>query len=95
VDYDGLGLRLPMVIVSAYAKKGYVSHTHLEHGSILKFVEDTFGLPRMTASDKRANSPSDAFDFSLPPRKFLKIQAPYDQNFFMHQPPDNRIPDWE
>jgi len=95
VDYDGLGLRLPMVIVSAYAKKAYVTHTHLEHGSILKFVEDTFGLPRMTASDKRANSPNDAFDFSQPPRKFLKIQAPYDQNFFMHQPRDNRIPDWE
>jgi phospholipase C len=95
VDYDGLGLRLGMLIVSAYAKKGYVTHTHLEHGSILKFVEDTFGLPPMAASDKRANLPSDAFDFSAPPRKFAKIEAPYDLNYFKHQPPDNRIPDWE
>ena len=38
------GMRIPMLIVSAYAKKGYVSHTHYEHGSILKFVEETFGL---------------------------------------------------
>ena len=44
LDYDGLGMRIPMLVVSAYAKKGHVSHTHYEHGSILKFVEETFGL---------------------------------------------------
>jgi phospholipase C len=95
-DYDGLGLRLPMLIISAYAKPGYVSHVHYEHGSILKFTEDQFGLGRLSASDTRANSPeSDAFDFTQPPRKFVKIQAPYDKEFFLHQPVDPRIPDWE
>jgi len=95
-DYDGLGLRLPMLIVSAYAKQGYVSHVRYEHGSILKFVEDQFGLGRLSASDTRANSPeSDAFDFAQPPRKFVKIQAPYDEQFFLHQPIDSRLPDWE
>ena len=97
VDYDGLGLRLPMLIISPYAKKGYVSHVHYEHGSILRFTEDQFGLPRLSASDKRANSPEppegDAFDFSQPPRKFVKIHAPHDENFFLHQPLDTRIPD--
>jgi phospholipase C len=93
VDYDGLGLRLPMLIISAYAKQGHVSHVHYEHGSILKFVEDTFGLPRLAASDKRANPPTDAFDFSKPPRTFVPIQSPYDRAYFMHQPVDNRIPD--
>jgi phospholipase C len=95
VDYDGLGLRIPMLVVSAYAKQGHVSHVPYEHGTILKFVEDTFGLPRLTASDKRANPPADAFDFSRPPRKFVKFQAPYGRAYFMHQPPDLRIPDWE
>jgi len=96
VDYDGLGLRLPMLIISPYAKKGYVSHVHYEHGSILKFTEDQFGLPRLTASDKRANSPEgDAFDFTQPPRKFVKIHAPYDENFFLHQPLDGHVPDSE
>src|SRR5580700_1593281 len=79
-DYDGLGLRLPMLIISPYAKKGFVSHIHYEHGSILKFTEDQFDLPRLNASDRRANSPAppegDAFDFSQPPRKFAKIHAP-------------------
>jgi phospholipase C len=96
VDYDGLGLRLPMLIVSPYAKKGYVSHVHYEHGSILKFVEDTFGLAPLAASDTRANSPeSDAFDFTQPPRKFVKIRAPLGQSYFLHQPVDRRIPDSE
>ena len=65
VDYDGLGLRLPLLIVSPYAKQGYVSHVHYEHGSILKFVEDQFGLGRLSASDTRAKSPEkDCFDFN-------------------------------
>ncbi|HZY97459.1 MAG TPA: alkaline phosphatase family protein [Candidatus Cybelea sp.] len=96
VDYDGLGFRLPMLIVSAYAKQGHVSHVHYEHGSILKFVEDQFGLARLSASDTRAKSPAlDCFDFTKPPRTFVPIQARYDANYFKHQPIDTRIPDWE
>ncbi len=76
VDYDGLGFRLPLLIVSPYAKKGYVSHVRYEHGSILKFAEDVFSLPRLSASDTRANSPaSHCFDFTQPPRKFEVIPS--------------------
>ena len=57
VDYDGLGLRLPMLIVSAYAKKGKIDHTPFEHGSILRFVEDTFGLPALLRRATRARPP--------------------------------------
>ncbi len=74
VDYDGLGMRVGLLIVSPYAKENYVSHVQYEHGSILKFIEDTFGLPRMSASDTRANSPAgDAFDFKHGPRKFKRF----------------------
>jgi phospholipase C len=93
-DYDGFGFRLPLLIVSPYAKKGYVSHVHYEHGSILKFVEQQFGLPSMAASDSRADSTRlDCFDFSQPPRKFVKIAAPYGRDFFLRQPIDERPPD--
>jgi phospholipase C len=96
VDYDGLGVRIPMLVVSAYARKGHVAHAHYEHGSILKFVEDSFGLPRLSASDKRAISPAgDCFDFSKPARRFVPIQSPYDETYFKDQPLDRRIPDWE
>jgi phospholipase C len=96
VDYDGLSFRIPMLIISAYAKQGHVSHVHYEHGSILKFVEDQFGLARLAASDTRAKSPArDCFDFTKPPRTFVPFAAPYDANYFKHQPADNRIPDSE
>jgi phospholipase C len=93
LDYDGLGMRIPMLIVSAYAKRGHVSHTHYEHGSILKFVEETFGLPAMAPSDKRATAPDDAFDFNKPPRKFETVPSQHGIDYFMHQPPDHRDPD--
>lgn len=93
VDYDGLGIRIPMLIVSAYAKKRHVSHTHYEHGTILKFVEETFGLPAMAASDTRANPPDDAFNFNAAPRKFRKIPSAYDRAFFLRQPTSGRAPD--
>jgi len=95
VDYDGLGLRIPMIVVTPYAKRGCVSHVHYEHGSILKFTEDVFGLPRLAASDARANSPAQdsCFNFGGTARAFKKIAAPYDRDYFLRQPPDLRMPD--
>jgi phospholipase C len=92
-DYDGLGMRIPMIIISPYAKKGYVDHVHYEHGTILKFIEQTFGLKALSASDERANPPDKAFDFNQSPRAFKVIPSDHDANFFLHQPPDHHIPD--
>ena len=93
-DYDGLGMRIPMLVVSAYARKGHVSHVHYEHGSILKFVEDTFGLGRLSASDARATSPEkDCFNFSKPPRPFKVIQTVLGKDYFLHEAPDHHVPD--
>jgi phospholipase C len=93
LDYDGLGMRIPMLIVSAYARKGKVDHTQYEHGSILKFVENTFNLPTLAQADKRATAPDKAFDFKKPPRPFHTIPSPHNIDFFMHQKPDHRDPD--
>ena len=93
VDYDGLGMRIPMLIVSAYTPKGVVDHTQYEHGSILKFVENTFGLPTLAQSDKRATAPDAAFDFSKPPRRFGTVPSDHNAEFFMHQAPDHHNPD--
>ncbi|HEY6486336.1 MAG TPA: alkaline phosphatase family protein [Candidatus Cybelea sp.] len=94
VDNDGLGARLPLLIISPYAKRGHVSHVHYEHGSILKFVEEQFGLHALSASDQRAKSPSpDCFDFSQPPRKFVPIEASHGATYFENEPLDTRTPD--
>ena len=93
-DYDGLGMRMPLLIVSPYARKGYVSHVHYEHGSMLKFIEDLFGLGRLAASDARANSPeTDAFNWKKKPRKFKAIPTTFDKRYFLNQPLDLRPPD--
>ncbi len=96
VNYDGLGFRVPLIVISPYAKKDYVSHVRYEHGSILKFAEDVFGLARLSASDTRANSPAeDCFDFGRAPRTFVPIKAPKGQGFFFSQHDDGRPPDYE
>jgi phospholipase C len=96
VDYDGLGIRVPLLVISPYAKKGYVSHVQYEHGSILKFVEDQFGLPRLAATDSRATSPeADCFDFSKPPRSFVPIPNALKPADFEREPFDARLPDDE
>jgi phospholipase C len=94
VDYDGLGMRVPLLIISPYAKKQFVSHVQYEHGSILRFIEDQFGLGRLAASDTRANSPAaDCFDFTKPPRKYLPVKTAVSQQYFIDQPYDGRPPD--
>jgi len=83
LDYDGLGVRVPLIVVSPYAKRGYVSHVQSEFGSILRFTELTFDLRAMAASDSRASDLIDCFDFSQAPRQFRRIVAPEPANYFM------------
>jgi len=85
VDYDGLGVRVPMVLISPYAKRGYISHRQYESGSILRFVEDVFDLERLADSDKRANDLVDCFDFGQRPVKFNPIKAPFGPKYFLKQ----------
>ncbi|MFZ0574519.1 MAG: alkaline phosphatase family protein, partial [Candidatus Cybelea sp.] len=92
--YDGLGFRVPLIVISAYAKKNYVSHVQYETASVLRFAEDLFGLPQLSKADQRATSPAaDCFDFSRKPRRFVPIAAPEGPDFFLRQPNDNRMPD--
>jgi phospholipase C len=73
-DYDGLGFRVPLVMISPYAKQGYVTHVQYETASVLRYIEDNFGLAPLAAADARANDPaSDAFDYAQKPRAFKKI----------------------
>jgi phospholipase C len=92
--YDGLGFRVPLVVISAYAKQNYVSHTQYETASVLRFAEDLFGLGHLSAADARATSPAgDCLDFSQKPRTFVPITSPENAQFFLHQANDGMIPD--
>ena len=92
--YDGLGFRVPLIVISPYAKQNYISHVQYETASVLRYAEDLFGLGQLSAADARATSPAaDCLDFSQAPRKFVPIKAPKDEAFFLNQPLDDRIPD--
>jgi phospholipase C len=68
MDQFGLGPRVPLLIISPYAKSGYVSHTVYDHTSVLKFVETRYHVQPLTSRDARANAMLDSFDFSQPPQ---------------------------
>ncbi|HYL27362.1 MAG TPA: alkaline phosphatase family protein [Candidatus Nitrosotalea sp.] len=95
-DYDGLGFRVPLLVIAPYAKRDYVSHVQYETASVLRYAEDLFGLGRLAAADRRAASPAaDSFDFTQKPRAFVPIRAPKGRAFFLHQGADYRTPDYE
>ncbi|MGA7354472.1 MAG: alkaline phosphatase family protein [Candidatus Cybelea sp.] len=88
-----LGMRVPMIVISPYAKRGYVSHVPYEFGSILKYIETTFTLGSMGTTDVRANNISDMFDLRSRPRVFKPIKAKYGAKYFLAQPPTGKPPD--
>ena len=73
LDAYGPGIRVPMIIVSPYARPGYVDTTFSEHSSVLKFIETVFSLPTLASvnhqfdvSTPRANNKANGAPF--PPR---------------------------
>jgi phospholipase C len=88
-----LGFRVPLLVVSPYAKSGYVSHVQYEYGSILKFVEETFGVGSLGYTDALANDLADCFDFAQKPRAFKQIQSRYSRSFFLQHRAASQSPD--
>jgi phospholipase C len=88
IDQNGLGMRVPLIVVSPFAKAGYVSHTQHEFGSILHFTETQLGLSSLGTRDSISDDLSDCFDFSQQPRPFQPVaHAQYDR--FDTSAPDN------
>jgi len=65
LDYFGDGTRIPLLVVSPWAKPGHVSHTYTDHVSILKFIEYNWGLPPVT-DRSRDNFPNPVTSLSNP-----------------------------
>lgn len=83
------GFRVPLIVVSPYAKTAYVSHVNHDFGSILKFVETTFDLTPLGYADGPADDLSDCFDLTQLPTTFQTIPAPRNAEFFIN---DRRPP---
>jgi phospholipase C len=61
--FHELGIRVPLVVISPWARRHYVSHVRHEHTSITRLVELLFDLPAMTARDANSDALLDMFDF--------------------------------
>jgi phospholipase C len=87
-NLGGLGFRIPCLVLSPYAipgqssQGGYVSSTQYEFGSILRYVEDNFGLGNLGTTDVRANSIGDVFDYTQGARGFKQIGSQYSIRYF-------------
>ncbi len=68
VDKYGYGLRVPAILVSPYAKSGYIDHTVLDFTSMLKFIEQNWNITPLATRDTNANNFLSAFDFNQAPR---------------------------
>ncbi|MCI4320318.1 MAG: alkaline phosphatase family protein [Thermoplasmata archaeon] len=73
VDAMGYGFRVPCLIVSPFARPGLVDHVVNDHTSILRFVENRFGIAPLSTRDAAANDLSEAFDFTQPARPFSPL----------------------
>lgn len=87
------GFRVPLIVVSPYAKRAYISHTQHDFGSILRFVEEQFGLPSLGYADAHADDLSDCFDYKQSPTTFQVISAPVPAEHFMNDRRPTTDPD--
>jgi phospholipase C len=76
VDAYGYGPRVPVIVISPYAKREFVSHYTYDFTSILKFIEQRWNLKHLTPRDGRANNMADCFDFEQAPAAPLIIPVP-------------------
>jgi len=76
LDRWGLGPRVPTLVISPYARAGYVDHSGYEFSSILRFVENRFGLAPLTARDARGPDMTGSFNASATARPVAPLVLP-------------------
>jgi phospholipase C len=86
IDSMGLGFRVPLIVVSPYAKHGYISHQQHEFGSLLNFTEELYRLPSLGTRDAISDDLSDCFDFSQAVWQFTPVKTQHTPQFFKNQP---------
>jgi phospholipase C len=76
VDRYGYGPRVPAILISPYARAGYVDHTRYDFTSVLRTIENRFDLPPLTSRDAEANDLSGGLDLTQAPLPPALITGP-------------------
>jgi len=72
-DFNQTGFRLPLMVISPFSKRHYVSHTVADNTAILKLIETRFGLPSLTQRDAAQMDMSEFFDFTNAPSSNVPV----------------------
>lgn len=84
IDAMGAGFRVPLIVVSPYARHGYVSHTTREFGSFLRYIENVFNLPGLGTRDTTTDDFTDCFDYTQTPQPYTQLPVTFGPSFFIH-----------
>ena len=87
IDNMGLGFRVPLIVVSPYAKHGYVSKATHEFGSILHYIEEVYNLPSLGTRDMISDDLSDCFDYTQTPQPYTQVPVTFKPSHFIHLNP--------
>jgi phospholipase C len=87
------GFRVPLIVVSPFAKRGHISHVTHDFGSILNFIEKFYNLPSLGYADAIADDLSDCFDFQQTVLPFQTVPAKFDANYFLNDKTPPTDPD--
>ncbi|HEY2857479.1 MAG TPA: alkaline phosphatase family protein [Terracidiphilus sp.] len=83
IDKNGLGFRVPLIVVSPWAKHAYISNQQHEFGSILHFTEEVFNLPSLGTRDAVSDDLSDCFDYSQAPLAYVPVRVKKGPAYFI------------
>ncbi len=75
-DFHYLGFRVPMILVSPWARSGFVSHVRHSHTSITRLIQARFDLPALTRRDANSDALIDLFDFAAAPKSTTPLLSP-------------------
>jgi phospholipase C len=93
VDAMGPGFRVPLLIVSPYARHGYVTHVNHESGGFIKFIEHNFDLGSLGTRDAGSDAFEDCFDYAQAPGAFTAVPQRVTVDRLVHEkdsgPPDD------
>jgi len=74
IDRYGLGFRVPLLVVSPYARRGFIDHSRAEFSSVLKFIETNWDLEALTERDADSIDMTQVFDFDQRPRQPPRLE---------------------
>ncbi|HUK75324.1 MAG TPA: alkaline phosphatase family protein [Nitrososphaerales archaeon] len=91
VDQYGFGFRVPALIISPFARHGFVDSTLSEFASTLKLIETLFHVPSMTERDANASDLLEAFNFDQTPRAPLVLPGSFIPNHYPLEYPNGTL----